>query len=129
MWPKQGVRNTTSIFDRKNKVIIFMHMQLRDALSEWHQLYSGGVYPPMHGRPQSKFEENIFSHSQDTHKSANFCKKNSFSPSLPFHTFYRNFYYSQICIPISLKFEAKANTCTTFNVNKMNIHKDKVLYT
>ena len=52
-----------------------MHMQLRDALSEWHQLYSGGVYPPMHGRPQSKFEENNFSHSQDTHKLANFCKK------------------------------------------------------
>ena len=38
---KRGARKRSEYIDRNNKVAIFTHLQLRDCLSKWHQIYSG----------------------------------------------------------------------------------------
>ena len=38
---KRGMRKRSEYIDRNNKVSIFTHLQLRDSLSKWHQIYSG----------------------------------------------------------------------------------------
>ena len=38
---KRGTCKRSEYIDRNNKVLIFTHLQLRDGLSKWHQIYSG----------------------------------------------------------------------------------------
>ena len=38
---KRCARKRSEYIDRNNKVAIFTHLQLRDSLSKWHQIYSG----------------------------------------------------------------------------------------
>ena len=63
-----GARKWSECIDRDNKVAIFMHPSLCDAVSKWHQVYSGGAFtvkaPSTQARPHSKFEEDSFGHSQ-----------------------------------------------------------------
>ena len=61
--------------DRNNKVVIVMQTQLRDALSEWHLIYSGGS---LHlGRPHFKFEENLSKYILNTVYEQTSFQKNS----------------------------------------------------
>ena len=61
---KWDVCKWSEYIDRNNKVAIFMHPQLHDVLSNWHQIYCGVT--SMQGRPYFKFEQDPLSHFQNT---------------------------------------------------------------
>ena len=65
---KMGHVQHSEYIDKKNEVMIFMHMYLHDIQSKWHQIYCVEV-PSTQGKLHYKFNENLFQHS---------CKQSNF---------------------------------------------------
>ena len=124
---KRGVRKQSEYINRNNKVTIFTHPQLRDVLSNWHQIY-GGVSLHVGEATFQVLTKSL--NPFPRYESAKFCKNfiiffSFFFPSfsLSFCTLYKNCYNLCMRASIWLKFGTligglQANTSIDFEVRK-----------